>query len=272
MYIAGYRLPIDIVIAESKEESIEKESRDDANIRIYTDGSSQNGYVGAAAVMYYPRNGIISEPSRILRYRLGTDEEYSVWDVEAVGGLMALWLLRGSNRISCLPISIYSDSQAFIKSIGAQRAISGYHLVEDFTRQAESLVAHSEPTRPPEKIVLRWIAAHENVKGNERADQEAKKAAAGAATLVGHLPHSLQQPLPLSAGILKTQYMYQLKVKWKDKWNISLQKERFNNIDPAFPFNKFQKNARRPHPPPKQPDHPATNKSHPPECLSPQNR
>ncbi|KAF8799851.1 hypothetical protein BYT27DRAFT_7030218, partial [Phlegmacium glaucopus] len=91
----GYRLPIDTVITESKEESIENESRDDANIRIYTDGSSQNGYVGAAAVMYYPRNGIISEPSRILRYRLGTDEEYSVWDAEAVGGLMALWLLRG---------------------------------------------------------------------------------------------------------------------------------------------------------------------------------
>ncbi|KAF8808247.1 hypothetical protein BYT27DRAFT_7027512, partial [Phlegmacium glaucopus] len=91
----SYRLPIDITIASSKEESIEEESKDEANIRIYTDGSSQNGFVGAAAVMYYPRNGIIYEPSRILRYHLGTDEEYSVWDAEAVGGLMALWLLRG---------------------------------------------------------------------------------------------------------------------------------------------------------------------------------
>ncbi|KAF8807109.1 hypothetical protein BYT27DRAFT_7099039, partial [Phlegmacium glaucopus] len=91
----SYKLPIDIVIANSKEESIEEEARDDATIRIYTDSSSQNGFVGTAAVMYHPRNRVILEPSKVLRYRLGTDEEYSVWDVEAAGGLMALWLLRG---------------------------------------------------------------------------------------------------------------------------------------------------------------------------------
>ncbi|KAF8815585.1 hypothetical protein BYT27DRAFT_7017509, partial [Phlegmacium glaucopus] len=93
--LPSYRLPIDIIIANSKEESIEEESKDDANIRIYTDGSSQNRFVGAAAVMYYPRNGTINAPSRILRYRLGTDEEYSVWDAEVAGGLLALWMLRG---------------------------------------------------------------------------------------------------------------------------------------------------------------------------------
>ena len=43
-----YRLPFDVVIADSKEEAIEEEARDPANIRIYTDGSSQNGSVGAA--------------------------------------------------------------------------------------------------------------------------------------------------------------------------------------------------------------------------------
>ncbi|KAF8815872.1 hypothetical protein BYT27DRAFT_7010237, partial [Phlegmacium glaucopus] len=91
----SYKLPIDTVIANSKEESIADELADRATIRIYTDGSSQNSFVGAAAVMYYPTNGIINEPARILRYRLGTDKEYSVWDAEVVGGLMALWLLQG---------------------------------------------------------------------------------------------------------------------------------------------------------------------------------
>ncbi|KAF8803168.1 hypothetical protein BYT27DRAFT_7033472, partial [Phlegmacium glaucopus] len=91
----GYQLPIDIVIADSKEQSIEDEQKDKASIKIFTDGSSQNGFVGGAAVMYYPRDGTIHEPSRILRHRLGTDKEYSVWDAEVAGGLMALWLLRG---------------------------------------------------------------------------------------------------------------------------------------------------------------------------------
>ncbi|KAF8800433.1 hypothetical protein BYT27DRAFT_7003315, partial [Phlegmacium glaucopus] len=88
---------------------------------------------------------------------------------------------------------------------------------------------------------LRWIAAHENVKGNERADEEAKSAAAGSTAPLEHLPHPLRSPLPLSAGITKTQYMYQLKNDWKGKWDLSPRKERFDNIDPNFPFNKFRK-------------------------------
>ena len=44
---------------------------------------------------------------------------------------MAIWLLRGSNRISRLPITIYSDSQAFIRAFRAQRPSAGYHLIED---------------------------------------------------------------------------------------------------------------------------------------------
>jgi len=191
--------------------------------------------------MYYPRGNLIDGPSRILRHRLGTDKEYSVWDAEAVGGLMALWLLRGSNRISRLPISIYSDSQAFIKSVGNQRAKLGYHLMEHFTQQGESLLAHADPTRRPERIMLQWIAAHENVKGNKRADEEAKRAAAGLSSPAEHLPHYLRSPLPLSAGIMKMQYMYQLKNDWKDKWALSPRKAHFDKVDPDFPFNKFRK-------------------------------
>ncbi|KAF8807110.1 hypothetical protein BYT27DRAFT_7039017, partial [Phlegmacium glaucopus] len=91
------------------------------------------------------------------------------------------------------------------------------------------------------KITLRWIAAHENVKGNERADEEAKKAAAGSTAPIEHLPHSLRSPLPLSAGIMKTQFMFQLKEDWKGKWVLSPRRERFNVIDPDFPFHKFRK-------------------------------
>ena len=97
-------------------------------------------------------------------------------NAEVVGGFLALWMLRGSNRISHFPISIYSDSQAFIRLIGALRAKAGYHLVEQFINQAESLIEQADPIRKPEKIRLRWIIAHSNVLGNEHADKEAKKA------------------------------------------------------------------------------------------------
>ena len=125
-----------------------------------------------------------------------------VWDAEVVG-LLALWMLRGSNRISCLPISIYFDSQAFIRLIGAQRAKAGYHLVEQFTNQADLLIEQATPTRTPEKIRLRWIAAHNNILGNECADKEVKKATAGATSSNTHIPPFLQSPLPFSTKSTK---------------------------------------------------------------------
>ncbi|KAF8802812.1 hypothetical protein BYT27DRAFT_7260747 [Phlegmacium glaucopus] len=77
--------------------------------------------------------------------------------------------------------------EAFIISVGAQRARSGYHLVEHFTSQAKSLTERAVPTRIPERIRLQWIAAHENVKGNKRADEEAKSAAAGVKELLRYI-------------------------------------------------------------------------------------
>ena len=164
-----------------------------------------------------------------------------MWDAEVVGGLLALWMLRDSNRISRFPISIYSDSQAFIRSIGAQKAKSGYHLVEQFTNQANSIVEQAAPTRTPEKIKLRWIAAHNNALGNKHADKEAKKATAGTSLSNNYLLPFLQSPLPPSTKTTKANYMKLLKLEWKEKWNMSPRKARFSNIDSEFPLNKFQK-------------------------------
>ena len=236
-----FHLPFDIAIADSKEEAIEEEARDNANIRIYTDGSSQNGSVGAAAVLYYAQNGTINNPTRVLRCCLGPDTKYSVWDAEVVGGMLAIWLIRASNRISRFPISIYSDSQAFIKAFRAQRAQAGYHLVEEFTRLAAKLIRDAEPVRNPDKITLRWIAAHKDVKGNEKADEEAKRATSGESSPSEHLPHILRDPLPLSAGTAKSQYLLKLREEWKTGWGSSPRKERLERIDEGFPYEKHRK-------------------------------
>jgi hypothetical protein len=45
-----FQLPVDVHI---KEEAIEQEAKDDASIKIYTDGSYQNGSVRPAAILYY---------------------------------------------------------------------------------------------------------------------------------------------------------------------------------------------------------------------------
>jgi hypothetical protein len=64
-----HQLHIDTHIANNKDRAIEDESKDDAVIRIYTDGSSQDGQVGAAAVLYHAQNNIITDPTTILTHR-----------------------------------------------------------------------------------------------------------------------------------------------------------------------------------------------------------
>jgi ribonuclease HI len=237
----GFQLPMDVLIADSKEEAVEQESRDDANIRIYTDGSCQDGSVGASAVLYYPQDGSLANPARILRCCLGSDAKYSIWDAEAAGMIMAAWLLRGSNRISHFPISIYSDSQALLKSIVAQRASPGFHLVKELTGLLEDLVLRANPVNNPDRIKLRWIAAHKDVKGNEKADEEAKKAAAGNSSPVEHLPHVLRKPLPPSIGVVKHQFLVRLREEWAAAWSRSPRKARVEKLDENFPFDKHRK-------------------------------
>ena len=155
---------------------------------------------------------------------------------------MALWLLKGSNRISRFPISIYSDSQAFVKAVRAQRASPGYRLIKEFTGFAEDLVSDSEPTRHSHRITLRWIAAHKDVKGNEKADLEAKRAAAAwESSPSEHLPYLLRDPLPLSTGIAKAEHLNRLREEWRGTWNRSPRRERLEKIDDAFPYEKHRK-------------------------------
>jgi hypothetical protein len=115
----AYELPLNINIADSKEEVIEQEAKDEAGTRIFSDGLCQNGSVGASAVLYMVQNGAIDEPAKILRCHLGPDTAYSIWDAEAAGAIMALWLLKKSNRLNQSLATLYSDSQAFIKSVSA---------------------------------------------------------------------------------------------------------------------------------------------------------
>jgi hypothetical protein len=62
-----FQLPVDVLVADSKEEALELELKDAANMKIYTDGSCQNGTVGASAVLYYTQEGgAIGNPAQIL--------------------------------------------------------------------------------------------------------------------------------------------------------------------------------------------------------------
>ena len=88
------------------------------------------------------------------------------------------------------------------------------------------------------KFTLKWVAVHNGVKGNERAE---KAAAQGDSSPMEVLPPICCKHLPYSAAAVKQEHTETLKVKWQDTWKDSPSYARFQHIDPDFPFNKFQK-------------------------------
>ena len=235
-----YKNTFTTTIAESKEDSIKEEKRDDSDIRVYTDGSVYEGNVGAAAVLY--RKGT-EEPEKILRFHLGSLKKHTTFEGEAVGSILAAWLLQGRPEIGKTAVTSYSDSQAFIKATRARNAGPGQYLVLDYLRLTEAMTDDTDIPCPPDmpKFALKWIAAHEGVTGNERVDEEAKRAAQGESSPPEELPPILRKRLPISASATKQEFAETQKIRWLDAWTASPRFARFQHIDTSFPFNKFRK-------------------------------
>jgi len=109
-----YKKTFTSTIAESKEESIKEEKKDEADIRIYTDGSGYEGSVRAAAVLY--RKGV-QELMKMLCFHLGLLKKHTTYEGEAVGSILAAWMLQDQPEVGKAAITSYSDSQAFIKAM-----------------------------------------------------------------------------------------------------------------------------------------------------------
>jgi hypothetical protein len=87
----NYRRPFTTLISETREDSMELEKSNRAPIQIYSDGSGYEGGAGAAAVMY---KGESAQPSHILRYHLGHLKDHSTYEMEIIGLILAVWLVK----------------------------------------------------------------------------------------------------------------------------------------------------------------------------------
>ena len=216
-------------IADSREASIVLESVDDADYRVYSDGSGQENDIGASAILY--KKGY-ARPLKSLQQHLGLKTRRNTFEAEAVGAILALWLVRNTQDAIGKKASMYIDNQAVIKSLLGAKPTSGQHLIN-----AIRLAANAIPSR----LAIKWISSHSEVKGNEAADKLAKAAAQGRSSRTVDLPHILRTPLPASASATKQNYHAKLNKLWIKSWLSSPRKDRFSQIDADFPFNRFRK-------------------------------
>ena len=144
-------------------------------IKVFTDRSEMEGKIGAATVMY--RKGRPA-PAKVLRYHLGSSKKYTSFEVEVVGAILGVWLIRMKHIVAHLLIAVLTDSQAVIKRIKTCKTTTAQYLIETFLTSTDGINAtNANPNS--KKFKLAWISGHSRVQGNEKVDEEAKRAARG---------------------------------------------------------------------------------------------
>ena len=217
------------ITEQNREASINYEKTDVADYKIYSDGSGHDNGIGAAAIMYKKGR---ATPLKSLQAYLGTSNEHNTYEAEAIGAILALWIITNTPETIGKKVTLYIDNQSVIAAIHSIKATSGQHLFNSL-RLAISTTGCN--------LTIRWISSHSKVKGNETADKIAKKAAEGRSSAMATLPHILRRPLPKSTSAIKQEFEKTLNSKWIAMWDASPRKPRLAQFGGHFPFNSFRK-------------------------------
>jgi ribonuclease HI len=223
-------LPVSITIPENKEASTQIEARATETIRVFTDGSSHNGKVGAAAVLQRP-----GKPDRTLKVHLGEASHHTVYEAELAGILLGLHLIKNErrSRVKCI---IGADNQAAVQALRTDLTGPGQHIAAE-CRKLAKLINKTKRSRNF-KLTIRWTAGHSGIPGNEKADKEAKDAAGGASSNAADLPRYLRKPVKKSISALKQKHNDKAKEAWKEEWQKSERYKRFRAPDIVTPYSK----------------------------------
>ena len=157
---------------------------------VYTDGSGYDKKIGAAAVM--TKNGREIDS---LQYYLGTEEEHTVYEAEAIAVVLALHMLANVKK-KLEKVTIGMDNQAVLMGMKNQRSKPGHYLMdkihdamEDFQvtqaryrgERVEGYKKGTGRTRLDDgsrgwkewrlkvrcETTLTWTPGHEGIEGNE---------------------------------------------------------------------------------------------------------
>ena len=222
-----------MIIDKWRKISIKSEATDDADYKIYSDGSCINNGVGVAAIIYN-KNRIT--PYKLLKAYLGSPEDHNTYKAEIIGAILAIWILENSPITIRKKISLYTDNQSVIQALRTPNTVSGQYLIQALLSATNNMARN---------LMIWWISSHSNVYGNKNVDCLAKQAAEGCSSATIHLPPILRWPLLTSTSAIKQKFNTKIKKLWLKQWNTSPRKERMAQLGENFPFKKFITNINK---------------------------
>ena len=203
-----------------------------------------------------------------LRYWLGKETEHMVYEAEIMEVILALHLLMGVER-GLQKVMIGVDNQAVLLGLKNQRSKLGHHLLdkvhdalEDFqVRQVRNRGHTVEGYRTGWgrteladgtkgwknwnlkqwcKVNFVWVPGHEDIDGNEKADEEAKQAVELGSSPWWNLPAFLhRKELPISISATRQVLKSNIKKRWRTEWKVSLHYMISSNIDYSLPSDNY---------------------------------
>ena len=233
------RLPFILSIPENRTSAVAEAAAATEEIQIFSDGSAIGGKVGAAAILMI--RGVITSS---LHYHLGPASEHTVHEAELVGLILGLHLIRAI-RIGDKRMAIGIDNQAVLKAFQSDLRSPGHHLAREALRQAN--IIQKRRGRTNHKLILRWVAGHEGIEGNEAADSEAKKAANGLSSSKPLLPAYLRRTLPMNPAAIRQHHNEKLTRTWTSEWKDAIRGKAFHRLDKTAPSPSFLKRISNPH-------------------------
>ena len=225
-------------ISPSKDVVLEltKKTHNSTKYKVYCDGSSTEGGVSAAAILY-KNNWLI----KTHRAYLGSADEHTVFEAELVGILLALSLLYNLSCQLIMKPLIGLDNQATLHTLNNEKTKPSHYLLDHIHKAVEKLNKKQDKIQNPAvfwntchtdnciiaklsgvvDLRLQWIPGHVDFTLNEKADAEAKRAARGQPSTSTSLPKLLRKSLLHSILALHQNQKAEIQRKWLCRWKAS---------------------------------------------------